>query len=286
MSGAPTRPADPLYLLLKPSRRTAVVDIGANPIDGDPPYKTMLALGLCTVVGFEPQKDACDRLNKCRGPNEIYLHNAVADGRAHLLYSCRASGMTSLLKPDSNALRHFEKFSEWGEVIREEPINTVRLDDVAEIAHLDFLKIDAQGSELSVFRNGRTKLAAAIAVQTEVSFIALYEKQPTYGEIDIELRGLGFVPHAFVHINRRLIAPVRDPNNPYAGLNQVLEVDVLYVRDFLHPDAMSDEQLKHLALVAHHCYRSIDLAANCLYHLVDRKALPSDTLQRYVKLSA
>ena len=48
------RPSDALFDLLPPDHLTAVVDIGANPIDGDPPYKGMLAAGLCTVIGFEP----------------------------------------------------------------------------------------------------------------------------------------------------------------------------------------------------------------------------------------
>jgi len=42
----PNRPVelarDPLSELLRTHRPTAIVDIGANPIDGDPPYKPML----------------------------------------------------------------------------------------------------------------------------------------------------------------------------------------------------------------------------------------------------
>ena len=34
------------------------------PIDGDPPYKAMLAAGLCEVTGFEPQAEALARLEK------------------------------------------------------------------------------------------------------------------------------------------------------------------------------------------------------------------------------
>jgi hypothetical protein len=51
-------PRDPLFKLLRPERLTAVVDIGANPIDGDPPYQSMLEKRLCRVVGFEPQSEA------------------------------------------------------------------------------------------------------------------------------------------------------------------------------------------------------------------------------------
>jgi len=46
-----------LLNLLAPGRLTAVVDVGANPIDGDPPYAPMQQQRLCPVVGFEPQPE-------------------------------------------------------------------------------------------------------------------------------------------------------------------------------------------------------------------------------------
>lgn len=276
--------ANPIAALLAPARLTAVVDIGANPIDGDPPYKAMLAQGLCTVVGFEPQAEALAALQARKGPNETYLPYAVGDGERHTLRLCQASGMSSLLKPNAHVLKHFAGFPEWGTVLREEPVDTIRLDDIAEIAALDFLKIDVQGSELSVFRGGRAKLADAVALQTEISFICLYENQPTFGEVDAELRGLGFVPHCFAQMHKRLVAPLIDPKNLYAELNQILEADLVYVRDFMRPERMSDEQLKHLALIAHHAYGSVDLAGNCIFHLEQRNAVAAGTLQRYTGL--
>ena len=41
---------DLLTEILKPTRATAIVDIGANPIDGEPPYKAMLAAGSVPVT--------------------------------------------------------------------------------------------------------------------------------------------------------------------------------------------------------------------------------------------
>ena len=76
---------DPLFELLHPDRLTAVVDIGANPIDGNPPYKRMLDEGLCTVIGFEPQAGALAELNRRKGPREQYLRTAVGDGEEHTL---------------------------------------------------------------------------------------------------------------------------------------------------------------------------------------------------------
>src|SRR3954471_23456985 len=88
-------------------RRTAVVDIGANPINGDPPYKDMLVDGLCTVVGFEPQEQALAELLRLKGPHETYLPTAVGDGQRHELYIAADSGMTSLFQPDKTRLSLF-----------------------------------------------------------------------------------------------------------------------------------------------------------------------------------
>lgn len=171
-----------------------------------------------------------------------------------------------------------------GEVFRQVPIQTRRLDEIAEIEHLDFLKIDVQGGELAVFRSGTQKLAEAVAIHTEVSFITLYQGQPTLGEVDGELRRQGFIPHAFAAIKKWPIAPCMVNNNPRQPLNQLLEADMVYVRDFSRPELMSDEQLKHLALIAHYCYASIDLVLRCVMLLEQRKALPTSAQQTYLEL--
>lgn len=119
-------------------------------------------------------------------------------------------------------------------------------------------------------------------IQTEVSFMPLYKGQPTLGDIDVELRSQGFVPHCFAAIKKWPIAPCVFNNNPRQALNQLLEADIVYARDFSRPDAMSDEQLKHLALIALHCYRSIDLALRCVMLLEQRGALAVGSQQMYL----
>jgi len=278
--------ADPLRELLRPQRLTAVVDIGANPLssDGAPPYKPMLDLQLCTVTGFEPQADAHAALLARNGGLETYLPYAIGNGAAGTLHVCAARGMSSLLTPDPRMLACFPGFADYGRVISEIPVETRTLDSIAEITAMDFLKIDVQGAELSVFRGGSSWLARAVALQAEVSFMPLYRDQPMFGDIDLALRALGFVPHMFVNINKRMILPLRDPDKPFAAMNQLLEADIVYVRDFSQASSMSVEQLKHLAWIAHHCYASYDLAANCLHHLAERGAVAADVVASYLGL--
>ena len=189
-----TSAMDLLTEILKPARLTQVVDVGANPIDGEPPYKRMLAAGLCEVVGFEPQAAALAKLEAARGPHERYLPYALGDGTTRRLNVCALEGMTSLKVPDPAHLALFNLFPIWGDVKAHIDIPTRRLDDVTELAAMDLLKMDVQGSERDVLEHGRDRLAGTVAVQTEVSFVTLYQDQPTIGEMDTMLRGLGFLP--------------------------------------------------------------------------------------------
>ena len=274
-----------LLQLLKPTRLTEIVHIGANPVDGEPPYRPMLAAkNLCRVTGFEPQKDALDALLKKKGQNERYLAYAIGNGTQQTLNICQVSGMTSLLRPDKNMLQTFGIFAEFGKVKEQLAITTRTLDSIEEIEHLDYLKIDIQGGEMDVFKYGRKKLAHTVAIQTEISFMPLYENQPTFAEIDAELRIQGFVPHCFAAIKNWIISPMVVNNNPTHPLNQLLEADMVYVRDFTKPDSMTDEQLKHLALVSHVCYKSFDLTMRCVQLLEQRGVLAKGAVERYPQL--
>jgi FkbM family methyltransferase len=151
-------PTDPLFALLSPARLTAVVDIGANPIDGDPPYKPLLARGACRVIGFDSRR----HLPRSMHARAILNSTCRTWSRRRRSETSRLScpGMTSLLRPDPHMLSHFDRFPEFGRVLQEITVPTRRLDDIVEIDELDFLKLDVQGSELAIFRHGRTRVAA------------------------------------------------------------------------------------------------------------------------------
>lgn len=266
--------------LLTPDRLTAIVDVGANPVDGHPPYRTMLEGGLCTVVGFEPLVEALTLLNKSKGPNETYLPYILGDGEEHTLYLTRRQGMVSLLKPAPAQLALFERFSDYATVEATMATTTVRLDDLAEVPHCDLLKLDIQGAERLVLQNATRHLAKAVMVMTEVSFVTLYEGQPTLGEVDGVLRAQGFIPHCFAGakcwpLATEVAVPKPDPH-------QMLEADLVYVRDFAKP--MTAEQWKHLALLAHHMCASYDLAMLAVERAAKLGAIASDAPIAYAKL--
>jgi hypothetical protein len=190
--------------------------------------------------------------------------------------------MTRLLVPDPAHLALFNLFPIWGKVKERIPVATKRLDDIAEIAQMDFLKMDVQGAEREVLAHGRAKLKDTVVIQTEVSFVPLYKDQPSFGDMDLALRALGFLPHSVTGTKIWPIAPMVVGDQPNRGIRQLLETDMVYVRDFSAPENMGVEQWKHLALIAHHCYGSYDLALKAILTLMQLGAVPADANRRYL----
>jgi FkbM family methyltransferase len=273
-----------LARLLRMERLTHVVDIGANPIDGAPPYRPLLDAQLCRITGFEPQASALAELNARKGANETYFPYALGDGEEHTLNLCAYSGWTSTFVPSAAALEVFSFFKSNARVVGQSRIQTRRLDDLAEVIDIDFLKIDIQGGELAVLMHGKEKLRNAVAIQVELQFVNLYEGQPSFGQVDQELRAQGYVPHAFASLKKWPIAPLQLGADPTRPLNQLLEADLVYVRDFVHCDTISSDQLKHLCLITHACYNSFDLAGRCIDLLEQRKQIPSGALLQYIEM--
>lgn len=273
-----------LVEMLQPFRMTEVVDIGANPIDGAPPYESMMDRRICRVTGFEPQEQALQALLDNKSDLETYLPLTLGDGEDQVLRVCAGSGMTSLLEPLPRAYEVFPALKVAAEVISRIPIQTVRLDDVDEVEAIDFLKLDIQGGEVAALQGAPKKLRETVAIQAEISFVPLYQDQPTFGEVDQLLRSYGFLPHCFAAVKRWPIGQLVVNGDPRRAFNQLLEADIVYVRDFYQIEMMTNEQLKHLTMIMHYCYRSYDLCLRCISELQARHAVIDGSAQRYLEL--
>ncbi len=240
-------------------RLISVVDVGAAAIDSPPPYLPLLADGLCRVVGFEPQTALWPEQTEFV---KTYP-DIVGDGSEQTLYVSDAPGMTGLYRPSPPMLDALCAKSaggeRWGKVVEEHKVTTRCLDSMDEIPRIDFLKMDCQGAEQLVIQGALEKLAKAVCVHTEVSFVRLYDEQPLFRHVDRELSGLGFIFHTLAAGHLRRISPYVSA----APMRQIIQADAVYVRDFTRMDRMTRPQLFKLALIAERCYRSPDLAFRC-----------------------
>lgn len=260
-----------------------VVDIGASglPTSERPPYEPLLTQGLARLTGFEPNPD---ELAKLPASDTLrYLPHAVGDGGPATLHLTRHPGFVSTLVPDPAVTAHIHSFAALTEVAAREMVQTVRLDDLADLPRIDFLKIDIQGGELAAFRGGGRKLATALCIQTEVAFTPIYRDQPLFADQDALLRSLGLRFFGFASANRFPFTGT--PNDLYfeakrGDIGQLIDADAVYLRDFTGWETLSDEELKRLFLILTLCYPAISATLRLAGLLVVRNLLPEDVMHR------
>ena len=159
------------------------------------------------------------------------------------------------------------------------PVQTVAIDDLAEIQDFDAIKLDVQGAELDVLKGAQKKLSAATLVLSEVEFIPLYENQPLFGDVDGFLRAHGFLLHHLDYPAMRMMWPaVADPGITNAGSNSLWS-EAVFTRDFRQLDVLSADKLWKLALLMHDGLRYFDFTARVLWE-IDRKT-SGNALKRY-----
>ncbi len=262
-------------------RATVVVDVGANPLD-DPPYRALLDMHGCNVIGFEPQADAFERLQTSKSPHETYFPFAVGDGSKKELRIFRNSGMTSVFDPYLPTMRLLGR-TRMGQVRDRHEMQTVALDEVPEIGRFDLLKIDIQGGEVDVFRGCDRKLRTAMAVIVELRHLRLYEGEPMASGVDLELRNRGFILHKFL-FNKSL--PIQNSQSDRLvkseNRDQLLDGDAVYIRDVTRMSDIDDDGLSHLAVLASSVFGSHSLAIACLDALAGRGRIGPDLAAQYV----
>lgn len=178
------------------------VDVGA---DGGVREWGELAT-LCAIHAFEPRQNSFEELQ--RSLTEIsqpYLtiHNtglARTTGKHHL-YVTRIPQASSLRKPKpaSFLLKRWRQDNGF-DVTQELEIDCISLAQFVQeekISHIDFLKLDTQGSELDILLGGGDFLHEISVIKCEVEFVQLYEGQPLFDEVVGTLATYGFRLFAF-----------------------------------------------------------------------------------------
>jgi len=151
------------------------------------------------------------------------------------------------------------------------PLRTKRLDDLSDLAPVDFLKLDVQGAELLVLEHARETLRTVSVLQCEVEFLELYEGQPLFADVDAFLRSQGFAFLRFSYSMGRPFKPLSYAQAPLRAMSQILWADVIYVRDFRQRQQWSERQLRAGAFVLHELYQAFDFTSLLLAEL-DRRS--------------
>lgn len=256
----------PDILALLPKKPTIrVVDVGAMALgEVKDDYQPLIDAGLADVIGFEPVEEEFAKLQANARPGRRYLPYAIGDGTKQIFHVNNYPMTSSLLRPNHALTDHFHSLSELMQVVKTVEIETRRLDDIPEVRHTDYIKLDIQGAELQVLNAGRHMLANTLMILTEVEFVPLYQDQPLFAEIDQFMRQAGFIFHRFNGMAGRPFRPFTACAGRGYAFSQMLWSDAVYVRDFRRLDALGPEGLLKLAVLSHLVCGSYDLAHKCL----------------------
>ncbi len=257
-----------------------VVDVGALFVPEAPlVYAPLLETKGATVIGFEPVQVECDRLNRMFGPVHKFLPYAIGDGSKALFYHSKYVNCSSLLKPNLDLMGNFQNLAEFCEPVEISEVSTIRLDDIAEARGADYIKLDVQGAEGQVLAGAHKCLDSALVIQLEVEFLAIYEDQPVFGDLDATLRSLGFVFHRFTNFEGRTL---RNSGfiDSQTSRSQLLWADAIYLRPIDSWSGLSSDRVLKLALILDSLYSSRDFCAYLL-QMYDRRE-GTDLFRQYI----
>ena len=176
--------------------------------------------------------------------------------------------MTSFLEPDFEYLSKFHLFKELSEIIKKVEVKTKKLSEIKD--EVDFFKIDVQGYESEIIKNGEDKIKNALVIQIETSPIPLYKKEKSFSYIISQLEDLGFCLHMFNNINTRIFKPMLLNNNPYKGIHHLFQIDCVLIKNFKKIEELKEDQLVKLILILFHSFKSYDLV-DYLITILDKK---------------
>lgn len=174
---------------------TAVLDVGARWGAEGAWYRIS---PLARVVGFEPDRTECDRLNRLASPGGGERFYPVALGETEgpaTLHITEEPGCSSLLAPNEEAITRYPLLRVMTPR-RSVEVSLRRLDTWAREEGCDeasFIKVDTQGTELSILRGAGELLDTCLGVEAEVEFFPLYTGQPLFADVEQHLRSRGLV---------------------------------------------------------------------------------------------
>ncbi|MGD1120266.1 MAG: FkbM family methyltransferase [Dehalococcoidales bacterium] len=221
-----------LFRQLTEDNPIVLVDVGAR--GGLPPRWLPLKDSL-KIIGFEPDAAECQRLNAAAGDGRVYYPIALAGNKGTVkLNLTRNADCASILKPNAELLNRFQSPEDF-EVASQPEIPCDTLDNIAtvnDIKYIDFVKVDTQGSELSILQGAEKTLSqrGVFGVEVEVEFSLMYREQPLFADVAIFLRDRGFTLFDVrTPPGRRLRKTV--PAGSHEWMGQALWTDALYLRD-------------------------------------------------------
>jgi len=252
-----------------------LLEVGAVKIseEEEPFYELLDYFPSSKIVGFEIDKEVCDKMNlSARDGVKYYPHALGEFNESKKLYITNHPMCSSLYKPNEDLISLYHNF-EAAYLKSKTTIKTITLYNFLEtnnIGSLDFIKIDVQGAELDIFRGGKKALKDVLKIVCEVEFIHHYENQPLFGDVCKFLNGYDLMFNKFLGMAGRSLRPIVF-NSDKNFASQHIWSDAIFIKHIQKISQLSDKKLLKLSLLAA-VYESLDLTHYCLSRFDERNS--------------
>lgn len=138
------------------------------------------------LIGFDPHIDPYVIDGNNMRPQALF-----DDDNENEFYVTQAMRCSSFYKPNEKYLVNYPDLKEKLKVMYSQKIKTVRLDSLIEKA--DFIKLDAEGSDLNILKGAEDILSDIKGISIEFNFVPVRIYQPLFGEINSYLMDRDFI---------------------------------------------------------------------------------------------
>ena len=207
-------------------------------------------------ICFDADEEECARLNK-QPKNEFNGFSVLPyflgeDSKEIDFHIYKMPAESSSYRPN---LQFKKLYSPTLEIDRTVKIKSQTLDSIVVQQNLDepdFIKIDTQGSELSILKNSLSTLSNTFLIEIEVEFAKIYDGQPLFHEVDMFMSAQGY---QLLYLNR-----VFQSRQEYVGESRGIVTfgDALYGKTSDLQNFLPEKLAKYIILLIN--YGHLDIA--------------------------